>query len=115
MYEAARRGLSRKCRLPIKYSLEDDVMNCLNGRGLVRAFVAEGELAEREGRTQEAIASYLDAARLGPAGARGGLFVDALGDATVAEIELTLTMHASNARSCRRCWIIQLAAAWVRK
>ena len=77
-YEAARRGLSRKCRVPIKYSLEDDLMNIQNRRGLARAFVAEGELAEREGRTQDAIASYLDAARLGHAGACGGLGIDAL-------------------------------------
>jgi hypothetical protein len=45
---------------------------------LTRAFLAEGQLAERENHPGNAAASYLDAIRLGHECCRGGVLVDAL-------------------------------------
>ncbi|OHB71576.1 MAG: hypothetical protein A2V70_09080 [Planctomycetes bacterium RBG_13_63_9] len=75
--ELARRGLRRECCVPIEYSLES-ISHIQSLRTLVRGFLAEGQLAEKEGRVADAAESYLDATRLGHATARGGLLIDAL-------------------------------------
>jgi hypothetical protein len=79
--QLARTGLHRECRVPLGYS-----MNYVSGhladlglfKRLARAFIAEGNLAQRENRNSQAAASYLDAIRLGQQCSRGGVIIDML-------------------------------------
>src|SRR5260370_41941067 len=48
-------------------------------RTLIALLAAEGKLAEREGRTMDAVESYLDMMRFGQEISRGGLVVERLG------------------------------------
>jgi hypothetical protein len=78
---AARAALGRPCQVPVDYSLSLTLsrLDALQDlRALARAFEAEGKLAEKEGRTDDAVTSYCDTIRLGQAASRGGLLVDAL-------------------------------------
>ena len=77
----ARSGLSNQCRVPIQYSesyiskhLDD--LACL--KRLARTFVAEGILAEMNGRTNDAVQSFLDTVHLGNETLRGGVLIDGL-------------------------------------
>ncbi len=73
----ARRGLARECQVPLKYTWEDTAQE-FSAYDLSRAFLAEGELAERRGDGKRALNSYLDVLRLGSESVRGGLAGDAL-------------------------------------
>jgi hypothetical protein len=78
---AARLGLQRECRVPLKYSLSysSNHMAKLAGcKQVVRAFIVEGKLAERENRHRDAALSYLDAIRFGHECCRGGVLIDML-------------------------------------
>lgn len=76
--DAARQGLKRECQVPLTYTLAD-ISRTENDllRQLGRAFLAEGKLARLQGRTRDALDSYLDVIRLGKATANGGLYVEA--------------------------------------
>jgi hypothetical protein len=77
--EAARVGLARPCQVPLTYSPADLSRNDHDLlRELGRAFLAEGKLAEWEGRTGDALDDYLDVLRLGTACTQGGVVVDTL-------------------------------------
>lgn len=83
--ERARLGLTRQCRLPAIYLADpttNNEMRRLNGlaavKSVVRAFHAEGQLAELEGRPMEAAASYLAVIKVGIACSHGGTLIDAL-------------------------------------
>jgi len=77
--DTARSGLNRQCVVPLEYSVSDtDVGRIIALRELARAFLAEGQLAEINGRPADAVPSYLDLFRLGQAGTRGGLGVHCL-------------------------------------
>lgn len=81
VFDTARRGLDRECRVPIEYTadyIQKSLPRIQGFRTLARAFLREGKLAEAEGRTADAAKSYLDTIRLGRAIARGGLLIDAL-------------------------------------
>ena len=75
----ARRGLARDCQAPLTYTQADTTYG---GSGLIRqlarALLAEGKLAELEGRTSDAVKSYLDIVRLAEAASSGGIAVDFL-------------------------------------
>jgi hypothetical protein len=77
----ARSGLSNQCRVPIQYS-ETYISNHLDDlaglKRLARAFAAEGTLAEMNGRTNDAIHSFLDTVHLGNETLRGGVLIDGL-------------------------------------
>jgi hypothetical protein len=81
VFDTARRGLDRDCQVLIRYTCtEDSIIEMPLGwrglRSLARAFIVEGKLAEAEGRTDNAIESYLDTIRLGRALASGGIAID---------------------------------------
>jgi len=76
LLDLARQGLSRECRVPLTYtqadfSRPDDAL-----RELACLFAIEGKLAEREGRSDDALGSYQDLLRLSQAISRGGLAID---------------------------------------
>ena len=77
--DTARRAFDRESQVPVKYSADDiDVRLSQDFRPLAKAFVAEGELAEQQGRTADALACYLDCVHFAHASARGGLLFDAV-------------------------------------
>src|SRR5260370_30809162 len=57
-------------------------------RTLIALLAAEGKLAEREGRTMDAVESYLDMMRFGQEISRGGLVVERLVDIACEELGL---------------------------
>ncbi len=75
--DTIRLGLSRECRVRLTYDHRKD---CSPAKFfcLMKALIAEGKLAEIEGRLDDAVASYLDVVRLAAAVSRGGLVVGAL-------------------------------------
>ncbi len=103
--EMARSALDKPSYVPVDYhSPEMPPLRNEDHSCLMRAFVAEGRLAEAEGRTEDAIRSYLDMARLGKALTRGGLFVDLLvgnsmgGDGAAGLDRLRTSLTAQQAR-----------------
>jgi hypothetical protein len=75
--DKARDALDLPCQVPLEYSLSDMWRASSSTLPLCRAFLAEGKLAEMEGRTGEAVETYLDLIRLGQATARAGLLGEA--------------------------------------
>jgi hypothetical protein len=79
--ELARSGLSNECRVPVQYS-ESYISNHLEDlaglKRLAQAFAAEGMLAEMNGRTNDAVQSFLDTVHLGIETMRGGVLIDGL-------------------------------------
>jgi hypothetical protein len=77
--ETSRLALDRECQVPIEYTLSylnATVDNIGLIRQLARAYVAQGKSAELDGRTDDAVRSYVDTIRLGRAISRGGLAID---------------------------------------
>ena len=72
----ARSGLGKPCQVPFSCPYPITVNRRYALYGLARAFWAEGELAEREGRMTDATQSYLDSIRTGYGMSRGGLMSD---------------------------------------
>lgn len=72
--DEARTALDQECCVTLKYA-HSDGFGLVGVRQLGEALVAEGRLAEMEGRTSDAVESYLATIRLGGAGSRGGLVV----------------------------------------
>lgn len=77
VFETTRRGLSRECLATLTYN-QSEIVRCGGFRQLMRALIAEGGLAEAEGRPGDAVTSYLDAIRLAEAISRGGIISDRL-------------------------------------
>jgi hypothetical protein len=72
--QIARSGLARESVVPLDYSTSDTDLGRITAfRELARAFFAEGQVAEMDGRPADALRSYLDLFRLGQAATRGGL------------------------------------------
>lgn len=74
VFDIIRLGLSRECRVRLTYNASD-----FSGYGnlqLFRALIAEGKLAEAEGRLGDAVTSYLDAVRFTEAMSYGGMVTD---------------------------------------
>jgi hypothetical protein len=79
--QAVREGLKKECQMPLTYDLNfyNSWFPHLAGlKALVYLLAAEGKLAEQEGRTTDAVQSYLDAIRFGQEMSRGGLVVEKL-------------------------------------
>jgi hypothetical protein len=78
----ARGGCARECRVTTDYKLTSSVYASQHMpvlaqiKKLALAFRAEGELAEREGKTNDAARIYLDGIRFGQEICRGGLLID---------------------------------------
>ena len=103
----ARAGLSNQCLVPVQYteSYASNHLNDLAGmKRLAQAFTAEGMLVEMEGRTNDAIQSFVDTIRLGGETMRGGVLIDGLVgiaiDAMGTAHLQTLVPHL-NANTCR--------------
>jgi len=70
----ARTGLDRPCLVPLRYRYEDLFVSDIEQMWqLAGGFLAEGRLAEVEGRAADALRSYADIIRLGLAGKRGAI------------------------------------------
>ncbi len=103
--ETARQGLDRPCQVPLTYT-EADLARTDNQllRELGQALVAEGKLAQLEGRAGNALQSYLDTIRLGKAASNGGIITHALvGWALegIGVVRLASMKEALTARQCR--------------
>lgn len=75
-------GLSRACRVPPIYSREQLRNHFGERHELIRlalALAAEGRLALLDGRTKDAVKTYLDLVRFAHESSRGGLVPDAVG------------------------------------
>jgi hypothetical protein len=78
----ARAGCARECRVTTDYKLAASVYAAQHMpvlaqfKKLALAFRAEGELAEREGKTNDAARVFLDGVRFGQEVCRGGLLLD---------------------------------------
>lgn len=74
----ARQALEQECYVSLQYR-QADLNRNLNGfRDLAVAMVAEARLADIGGRSDEAVAGYLDVIRLGRAISREGVGIDAV-------------------------------------
>jgi len=79
--QTARSGLAEKSRVPLEFSqtyMSRHLLELQQMKMLAYAFLAEGRLAELDQRTNDAVRSYVDAARLGVHSRRGGPLIDAL-------------------------------------
>ena len=103
----ARSGLSNQCRVPVQYS-ESYISNHLNDlaclKRLARAIAAEGTLAEMNGRTNDAVQSFLTTVHLGNETLRGGVLIDGLVGIAIDAIgtsHIQTLLPNLDARACR--------------
>src|SRR6266567_9262222 len=81
--QAVREGLKKECQMPITYdpNFYGSWLPHLTGlKTVVGLLASEGKLADHEGRTKDAVQSYLDVIRFGQEISRGGLVVEKLAD-----------------------------------
>src|SRR5207302_10407054 len=74
-------GLTRECRFPLqrwRTNLNNLAPMFGSFKFLCHLLVAEGHVRELDGRTNEAVASYLDAMKFGNEIGRGGVLVNRL-------------------------------------
>jgi hypothetical protein len=83
-----REGFRHQYRAPPSVSFAQTYPELADYRSLARALVAEGRLAEREGRPNAAARSYLDCLRLGVDMPRGGVVIHGLVGIAVQELGL---------------------------
>jgi hypothetical protein len=106
----ARQGLARECRVPLSYTQADLSRPTDPLRELACLFAIEGKLAEREGRTDDALGSYHDLLRLSHAITRGGLIIDcAYGHvAEQTAMDGVHQLHRQLSREVCRQWLTTL-------
>src|ERR1044071_4505749 len=106
-----RLGLTQRCRVPIVLSTADlsaHIGALADWKRLAFLLAARGELAKREGRTNEAVACCLDTMRFGRECCRGGLMVDRLVGVAIESIgsasllRLTSGLDAATAREAAK-------------
>jgi len=76
-----RTGLARQCRVPLEYTqgfITNHLPDLATFKALTRLLVTEGQLADAEGRTNDAARIYLETIRFSHEIARGGLMIDSL-------------------------------------
>jgi hypothetical protein len=101
------RGLKRECCVPIHYQrgyLDTNMNVMAKFKAVSRIFLAEGTLAERQGRTNDAARTYLEGIRFGQEFCRGGLVIDRLVGAACEAINfapLSNLVQNLDARTCR--------------
>ena|SRR5437867_4730517 len=74
-------GLARECRVPLEYTqgfMTNHLTDLATFKALTRLLVSEGNLAEAEGRTNDAARIYLETIRFSHEIVRGGLMIDSL-------------------------------------
>lgn len=77
LLETSHLALDWECQVPLEYTFEEPLFDDVVAiRQLMRAYIAQGKSAELDGRTDDAVRSYLDTIRLGRATSRGGLLVN---------------------------------------
>ena len=87
----AKSALSNECRVTVEFTEpwnEKHLPELASIKRLAQALAAEGKLAEKEGRNQDALASYLEVVRLGNQADRGGVIIDELVGMAVESIGL---------------------------
>lgn len=100
-------GLSRESLVPTEYSqayISKHMSELAGFKRLAQTLAAEGKVAEKENRIDDAIQSYLDAARLNQK-LRGGLLIDSLvgiADETIGIIPLRKLASAMNPEQRRK-------------
>jgi hypothetical protein len=105
--QLVRTGLTKQSRVTTEYSpayMTTHMQELASFKGLARALVAEGKLAELENRPGDAARIYLDTVRFAHESVRGGLHIDellglaceALGIAQLETLSTTL-----DAKQCR--------------
>jgi hypothetical protein len=103
----ARTGLSQECRVPVQFSMAyttNHVHDLIALRMLAQAFATEGRLAEMEGRTNNAVQSYLEAIHLGIEAGRGGTMIDGMIGTAIESFglkPLQTNFVRLDARTCR--------------
>jgi hypothetical protein len=103
----ARTGLSKECRVPLEFSqtyTEKHLVELAGMKMLAQAFITEGKMAELEGRTNDAVKSYLDTVHLANESSRGGVVIDDLvGDAIegIGTGQLARLADKLDAKACR--------------
>jgi hypothetical protein len=103
----ARSGFTNECRVPVQFSefyITNHFRDLIGFRNLAQTFAAEGQFAELENRTNDAVKSYLDAVHLGNESARGGFLVDAMIGVAIEGLGATGLQKLSgglDAKSCR--------------
>jgi hypothetical protein len=103
----ARRGFSRDCRVPLPPKSADwanHATNLVVLKRLASALVAEGKLAEAQGRTGDAVTAYLDIIRLAHESSRGGIIIHGLVSRTIeamGENRLEKLVPSLDAVTCR--------------
>ncbi|MBI3462956.1 MAG: hypothetical protein HY000_07825 [Planctomycetes bacterium] len=97
----ARAALKLPFELPVGYeSLGDLTLYSSELRDVARALYAEGKLAELEGRTDDAVASYMDGVQLGRAILRDGLAVHYLVGLAVDDLGASGLRRIRNSLTC---------------
>jgi len=103
-----RTGLSNECREPSQFTvpyLDRHFSELVGFKRLAQALMAEGRLAEMQGRFGDAAKSYLDLIHLGNQTARGGILIDALVGVAIENMGVTGLQKVSgplDAKSCRK-------------
>ena len=105
--EWMRKGLDHQCRVPIEYSTNyasSHMTDLARLKALANALKAEGQLAEMEGRTNDALRTYLEVVRFGHQVGRGGYIMDqrvAFACQSIGASALQLLVKGLDARDCR--------------
>jgi hypothetical protein len=106
--QLARTALAMECQVPLEftdtYRSNHTSVELSALRKLAQTLLAEGRLAEAENRTNDAVNSYLDAARLGAKSARGGNVTDAMVSSAIVFMSLNSLrplMSTVDAGTCR--------------
>lgn len=106
--QLARAALAMDCQVPLEFSdgyrTNHTIVELSALRRLAQTLAAEGRLAELENRTNAAVRSYLDVARLGTKSAHGGSVIDAIfgvGILSMSRNSLRPLLNSLDAKSCR--------------
>jgi hypothetical protein len=105
--EMTRQGLGHECRVPIEYSTNyarSHFGDLGRLKTLANALKAEGQLAEMEGRTNDALRNYLEVVRFGHQVGRGGYLSDqlvAVACQSIGMSALQVLVKGLDARECR--------------
>lgn len=91
-----RQGFKKSYRNPPLASFNQMLRVIADSRELARELVAEGKLAEREGRPNDAARSYLDCLRLGVDVPRGGMVIHGLVGIAIQSIGLKALQNVTD-------------------
>ncbi|MEO8428401.1 MAG: hypothetical protein ABI651_14925 [Verrucomicrobiota bacterium] len=104
--QLVRTGLTKQSRVTTEYSpayMTTHMPELATFKGLARALVAEGKLAELENRRGDAARLYLDTIRFAHESVRGGLQIDALVGLACEAIGITQLEPLSTTLDAKQC------------